>query len=196
MRRRTLVLLGASFVFGAALAAVKGQGADVRDAVGNMSAPWLLVPFLAGASRPGWFRGAALGLAATVAALAGFYAAESLILDLGPHPWLVDLELTFRAGRIYFVQGIVSGPIFGALGGLWATKKSAAIGVLIALLFVAEPLAVWLYERRTGPAGGPGSLTHYPALWMTEVAVGVVAAVWMIRHGRSTSGDLETRVPI
>jgi hypothetical protein len=176
-RRKTLVVLAAAAAGGAALAAVKGQGADIRDAIGNMSAPWLLIAFLAGATSRTWKGGAVAGLASTLAALVGFYAAESVILDLGPHSWAVDLQLTLRAGRYYFAQGILSGPLFGALGGLWASKRSAAAAMVVALAFVFEPLVVWAYQRGTALQGNRGALTHYPLVWVTEVCLGVAGIV-------------------
>jgi hypothetical protein len=45
-RKLTLLLLG-SVAFGVIMAVIKGQNAGVRDAVGNLSAPWVVIPFLA-----------------------------------------------------------------------------------------------------------------------------------------------------
>src|ERR1700756_123410 len=94
--RRLALIMGLAAVFGIAAAWIKGNDIGLRDAIGNLSAVWLLLPFLAGA--PAGSRrvstGALFGLAATLAALVGFYFAESFVLDLGPHPWLTDLALT------------------------------------------------------------------------------------------------------
>jgi hypothetical protein len=40
-------LLLAGLDFGLLVAVIKGQDPGVRDALGNTSAPWVLVPFLA-----------------------------------------------------------------------------------------------------------------------------------------------------
>src|SRR5947208_15184039 len=93
--------LALAVLFGAAVAVVKGQDGGVRDALGNMSAPWVLVPFLAGTRCTKLWQGALVGTAATLAAFIGFYAAEAAILDLGPHPWYVDLRLTLGSGHLY-----------------------------------------------------------------------------------------------
>ncbi len=167
--------------FGIAMAAIKGQGAGARDALGNISAPWLLIAFLAGASSERRRWAPVVGLVATVAALIGFYIAESRLLDLGQHSWLVDLQLTLRAGGVYLLSALVSGPIFGALGGMWASRRSRFAAVAVALMFAAEPVAVWLYQDEQG-AGGVGVLTHYPWIWGSEVLVGVIVATLFMRR--------------
>jgi hypothetical protein len=174
--RRLAAIAGGAVSFGLLMAAIKGQGAGARDAFGNISAPWLLLSFLAGASFPRVRVAALVGLGAAFTALCAFYAAESVILDLGPHSWMSDLNLTVRAGRGYFLEAMVSGPIFGSLGGVWAKRRSAAAAAFVALLFVCEPLVVWLYQRRTGGSGGTGLLTHYQWMWISEVLLGLTAA--------------------
>jgi hypothetical protein len=177
-RRRLAIAVLVALSFGVVVAVLKGQGTGARDALGNLSAPWLLVAFIGGACsrRARW---APLGgLAATIAALAGFYAAESRLLDLGPHSWLIDLQLTFQAGRVYLLTALLSGPIFGALGGLWAKRRSALASGVIATMFVCEPLVVWLYQRDRTDGAATGQLTQYPWMWTGEIIAGV--ACWLI----------------
>ena len=74
--RKLAVLLLAGVAFGVLVAVIKGQDTGVRDALGNTSAPWIVLPFVAGTlfSRA---RSAALaGLAVTLVSLLGFYLAE------------------------------------------------------------------------------------------------------------------------
>ena len=80
--------------------------------------------------------------------LVGFYVANSVVLDLGPHPWLVDLRLALRGGRFSFVLGALSGPVFGALGALWLRRHSTPLGVL-----VASNVVVWIVEMLLGLVG-------------------------------------------
>src|SRR5262245_976099 len=96
--RRMIAVLGLAAAFGMTSAWVKGNGGGVRDAIGNISAVWL-PPFLAAAAAGArrLTTAALAGLAATLAALCGFYFADSFVLDLGPHPWLTDLALTMHA---------------------------------------------------------------------------------------------------
>jgi hypothetical protein len=161
-----------AFLFGAAASVLKGNGWGVRAVIGNMSAPWLLVPFIAGALTDGRrIRQAAfLGTVASLVALGGFYFANTFVLDLGPHPWLVDLRLTMRGGQQYFMLAAVSGPVFGVLGGWWQRRRATWPGILMAATFVLEPLA-WLgYEHNQSSA-----FTDYPLVWTAEVAIGMGA---------------------
>jgi len=181
-----VLILAACLLFGAAMSWLKGNGSGFRDAIGNASAPWLLVPFLAGAAA-GSRRlaiGAMIGLGATLAALAGFYVANSIVLDLGPHPWLTDLALTVRSGVYWAERALGSGPVFGALGGWWRRDRSLAAAGAIAAMFVLEPVAWWLYNVRLH-GGAAYAVPQYPALWLAEIAVGF-AAFALLRARRGT----------
>ncbi|MCL6446345.1 MAG: hypothetical protein K6T83_23345, partial [Alicyclobacillus sp.] len=116
---RLALVVSASVFFGAIMSIIKGNDVGLRDAIGNMSAPWLSLPFVAAVyaklHRP--VQGALVGLLATVCALTGFYFMNSFVLDLSPHPWLEKLGLTMRSGWFYFLLGFLSGPIWGFLGG-------------------------------------------------------------------------------
>ena len=164
------VLLLAAVAFGVLVAVIKGQDTGVRDALGNTSAPWIVLPFIAGTcfSRP---RFAALaGLGVTLVSLLGFYVAEAAVLDLGPHPWWVDLRLTAGSVNIYEKWGIFSGLLYGTLGWRWAYRSKAAAAAAVGLAFAAEPLIV-LLVRRAGV--WYGLLLDYPWVWMAEVLLGV-----------------------
>jgi len=169
--RTSAVVVGA-LAFGALVSVVKGNGSGLRDAIGNTSAPWLILPFIAvlylRVRSP--LRGSLVGLAASLAALSGFYVTNSFVLQLGPHAWTDDLRLTVGAGRMFFALAIVSGPFFGAIGAWWNRTHSRWLAVLVAALFVFEPLVSWLY----------GSLQHRTAsglapVWFGEIALGVCA---------------------
>ncbi|HEY0871319.1 MAG TPA: hypothetical protein VGD55_13040, partial [Acidothermaceae bacterium] len=106
---RVCAVLVMAFAFGVCAAWAKGQNigvdpyvAQLRGAAGNLSTPWLLVPFFAGmqSSRPR--RGAVVGLAATLCALAGFYLLSTLVENLGGHGFLGDLRLELSGNRAYF----------------------------------------------------------------------------------------------
>ena len=144
------VLLAASLLFGIAVAVVKGGDAGVRDSLGNISAPWLLLPFFAGRTTQRPLAGACVGLLACMTALVGFYVAEAFVLDLGPHSVLTDLELTLPAGRVYFVAGLLCGPIFGALGGVRTPWTHAVDAAVVGLVLVGEPLTVYVYQSAQG----------------------------------------------
>ena len=165
------------------MAAIKGQGTGVRDALGNVSAPWLLLPFLAAATadRRRLFLGAATGTAASLVALIAFYSAESRLLDLGAHPWLVDLKLAVIAGQIYLTAALISGPIFGALGAVWNRRRSPFVGLTVGGTFVLEPVAVWLVQHSQGSVASSGLLTQYPWMWGGEIVLGLAGSALLVR---------------
>src|SRR5436190_21730086 len=90
--RKIALLLVAGAAFGVLMAVIKGQDTGVRDALGNTSAPWIVLPFVAGTCFARARSAVLAGLAVTLVSLLGFYVAEAMVLDLGPHPWWVDLR--------------------------------------------------------------------------------------------------------
>ena len=149
--RLAAVLLGA-FAFGVLAAWAKGQNTDgvaqvsqLRNALGNLSTPWLLVAFFAGLQWSRLRDGAVVGLAATLCALAGFYLLSTLVENLGGHGFLGDLRLELSGNRAYFEGGVITGPIFGALGALlsqWRRRPTARTSLLVGGLLIAEPLVM------------------------------------------------------
>ena len=182
---RLALIVALSVAFGAVMAWIKGNGPGVSDAVGNISALWLALPFAAGAAAATrrMAVGALCGLVATLAALTGFYFAESFVLDLGQHSWLTDLSLTMGTTLYYAERGLVTGPVFGALGHWWRQRRSVAAAALIAAVFVLEPLAWWIYGIRIG-GGAAYPVPGYPALWLGEVAIGVAGFSFLTRSRR------------
>jgi hypothetical protein len=181
-RKLALLLLG-SVAFGVIMAVIKGQDAGVRDALGNLSAPWIVIPFLAATRCSSIWRATLVGIATTLASLLGFYVAEAAILDLGPHPWYIDLKLTAGSVNIYEKFGVFSGALYGALGGLWATRRSVLAAAAVGLAFVCEP-AITLVTSRAGLWGG-GGLLDYPWLWVAEILIGVGAIAYVLEISKS-----------
>jgi Family of unknown function (DUF6518) len=168
--RRIADVLAFAIVFGFTLSVLKGNDAGVRDSIGNISAPWLLLPFVAAAVAGGrrMGQGALVGTLALLAALAAFYVANTFVLDLGSHPWLIDLRLTVQGGRQFFALAILGGPVFGALGSWWRRRGSTAVGVAVAALLVFEPPAWLLYGRSQRI-----NYDDHPTVWVAEVVVGI-----------------------
>jgi hypothetical protein len=179
------LLLLAGFAFGVVVAVVKGEDTGVRDALGNTSAPWVVVPFLAGTRYPRVAHAALVGIATTLAAFFGFYLAEAAILDLGSHPWYTDLRLTLGSGHLYETWGLLSGAVYGALGGLWASRWLRAAPVAVGLAFLCEPLIVY-FLWRAGIWGGD-LLFHYRWLWISEVLIGIAAITLAIAKSPARS---------
>jgi hypothetical protein len=172
-----LLVLGA-VAFGAIVAFIKGEDTGVRNALGNTSAPWVVVPFLAGTFYSRVWQAALIGVATTLAAFFGFYLAEAAILDLGPHPWYVDLQLTLGSGHVYEVWGAPVGLVYGVLGRLWASRAYRAAPIAVGLAFVSEPLIVFGLMR-AGVWGGGGLLDH-PWLWAMEIVAGLAVIAYAL----------------
>jgi hypothetical protein len=142
------VLIGA-LAFGLFAAWVKGQATDglstvsqLRSAVGNLSAPWLLVAFVAGTQFPRPLTASLFGLLATMLGLAGFYLLTTLVVDLGGHGYLDNLVRELSANRAYLEGGVLTGPVFGALGWWWRQTRSLRASVLAGALMMGEPLVL------------------------------------------------------
>lgn len=179
--RRILLFLAAAVLFGAVESILKGNGSGVRDGIGNLSAPWVMVPFAAGAAgaRGRIAFGAAIGLVTTLAALLGFYLANAFVLDLGPHSSVHDLGLTLGAGTLWFKAGAVSGPVMGAAGAWAARAGRFAVAAVIVATVLFEPVAVYLAYRGSGGffAGGNGA---WNGVYAGEAIVGAVAAAALL----------------
>jgi len=173
--RTVLRLIVVAAVFGATLSVLKGNDVGLRDDIGNLSAPWLLLPFFAGAAidRRG-LAPAAAGLLATVIALVAFYIANGFVLDLGDHSLLTRLHLTLAASSYWIARGLLTGPVFGALGGLWRRRGFPIVGVAVILLLDAEP-PFWAFVHS---GGGIAAFDFHPSLAasVVEVLVGLALA--------------------
>lgn len=156
------------------MSVIKGNNAGIRDAIGNISAPWLLLPFLASVyvkrQRP--FQAALVGFLASICGLMGFYFANSFVLDLGPHPWLVDLSLTLPGMWFWALLSLFSGPCLGLLAAWYLHQKTLIPALLVALLFVFEPFTWKVYDI--------GGTSSYPILSLIEITVGIVACIVLV----------------
>ena len=174
-RANLVKIIGAAFVFGVIAAWAKGQNTDgvqtvsqLRSVVGNISTPWLLVPFIAGAQCLRIRTAAVVGLLATTVALTGFYLLTTFVVDLGHHGLFSDLRLEFGANRGYFEGALLTGPLFGALGGWWRQTRTIPASIVAGALLMAEPLLM-LLGGAVGPrhvlAGGNGMPLVFRMIW-------------------------------
>lgn len=174
---RVLVLVAGAVLLGAVLAAIKGRGEGLGYWVGNLSAPYLLVPFLVGRVVGRLPTAVVAGVAVTWASLAGFYgSADALYGYLSGATAHLYLE--------WFVAGIGSGAAVGALGHL--STRRAALTYVLPLAFVLEPAAVALVQL-TGRFGGFTTDPLEFASWSAEAAAGAVfvgLTATRLRHDR------------
>jgi hypothetical protein len=142
-----------------------------------LSAPWLLLAFVAGCTQRDGRRAALLGLAATYAALLGY-----MIMTLSP----IENATFTTAGLVglahseapTLVGGIVTGPLFGWLGQRWRVHRSLLSAVVMTLALCLEPLA-HVVTRRTVPTTDVA---------LAEVGVGLALAVWFAVLARLDAG--------
>ena len=209
-------VLLAAFAFGVFAAWAKGQGtggiSGVRATLGNVSTPWVLVGFFAGAQTTQLGRGALLGLLATAVALVGFCIFTTLVENLGGHGFVGDLRLELSGNRAYFEGGILTGPLFGALGAKLRQHESrqqqhgrerrstGRTALLVGALLIAEPLGMvvlgavkgHVLARATGlPLGAriiPGwglngsSGSTSWAIYGIEFLLGIAVVAWSLRN--------------
>jgi hypothetical protein len=135
----------AAFLFGAAdqyLGSVEGHFGHFAwtASVSLLSAPWLLLAFVAG-GRKATGKGAALvGLAATLAALAG-YMLMTLSPIEGAHLSTLGIAGFVRSDPWIFLGGVATGPLFGWLGHRWRVDRAWRYAVVAAATLCLEPLA-------------------------------------------------------
>lgn len=159
-----MALLGA-VTFGVFAGWFKGDGAGLRSALGNLSAPWLLVAVVPAWSARSWWRGALIGLAGTLLGLLGFYLAATAVtahrLGFGADH-LHAFRFVLSVNRRWLEAGLLSGPVCGAatvaLRRLWPQVRLVAVA---AVAMVGEFVVV-----RTISSTPPKAL---PSIWTWNV---------------------------
>lgn len=187
--RRIIGAIGCAALFGVLTSVLKGDGPGARDAVGNVSATWLIVPLLAGwyAAQARLLAGALVGLAVTMTAIVGFYGANAFVLHLGSHSTLHDLGLSLHPGLVLAPYGVVTGVAFGATGAWCRGRRSAAPGWIAAALLILEPAVLVAYFRARGI--GLSASFGNPWVWVGEIAVGLLVAAVTWRRAAAGPHD-------
>src|SRR6478672_2814205 len=116
-------------------ARVPGWGPDVA----MLSAPWLLIAFLAGATQKTPRRAALLGLGATAAALTGYWLMTDSPVE-GAQYTLATARGFFVSNAFVVVGGLVTGPLFGWFGHRWRTRRALLGALVTAAALCLEPL--------------------------------------------------------
>ena len=134
----------------------------------QVSATWLLLPFLAGCTQRGARSAAAIGLVSTQVALAAYALMtvspfEGVALATMPNA----LAAMVQANMIWVVCGLLTGPAYGWLGNRWRTARSPLAAALVVGAFCLEPLARAAVGRRHDPI----------VVWQVEVVLGLAVAV-------------------
>jgi hypothetical protein len=155
--------------------------------VSGMSAPWLILPFLAGMTQEHRRRAMTVGLVVTMAALAGYFAMSNSPMEGAPLDRFWGRVVTMVStgyNPLWIVAGIATGPLYGFLGHRWRVARSWISAVLVTSALCFEPLA----RKFAGMLSGP------PLVWGAEVAVGTAVAV-LFAFMIATSRRAATTVP-
>ena len=142
--------------------------------VSLLSAPWLVVAFLAGWTQRDPRRGALLGLACTFVALLGYG-----LMTLSP---VENAHLSFQTVRGFvqserrvLVGGVVTGPLFGWFGQQWRSRRAWAGALATAAALCLEPLV----------RNGFGQAIRFRTVWLAEVALGAALALYVVVEARA-----------
>lgn len=138
-------------------------GADIS----GLSAPWLVLPFVFGATQSKLRRSVLLGLSGTILALVGY-----MLMTFSP---LENAHLTLRGllgflqgGNVrWFAAGMVTGPVFAWLGYRWRVDRALAAGLVVAVVICLEP---WVRHEY-------GNVIRSPVVTVAEMAAGACFAV-------------------
>jgi hypothetical protein len=172
--RTSVIALVLATAFGAGVEYLGSLGHHPWGAVRSLSAPWLLLAFVAGATQRGPKRGAILGLACTYAALAGY--GLMLLQNGGAHHLTPGEALAYLGHEDkVFVASLVTAPLFGWFGSRWRNGAAITGALVTAAAFCLEPLA-------RAVAAEP---IRFLDVALAEVAVGVALAAVLIRRARS-----------
>ncbi|MGZ4132213.1 MAG: DUF6518 family protein [Actinomycetota bacterium] len=136
----------------------------------QVSAPWLILPFLAGTTQERPRRAMVLGLVATASALVGYFAMTYSPMEGVPLerfvPGIVAIA-TSGFNPAYILGGLMTGPVFGLLGQRWRVRRSWVSAALVAGALCLEPTARWATGQLSSPA----------SVWRVEVALGAVVGL-------------------
>ena len=118
-----------------------------------------------------WATAMVLGLTATLAALAGYFAMMWSPLEGVSVTWaLTRLPTLLGSQWLNIVGGMVTAPLFGLLGQRWRVDRSLLSVALVAGSLGLEPLARLLAGRLLSPA----------FVWELEAAAGIVLGMSLL----------------
>ena len=202
-----IIALIAAAVFGAVDQYLGTLRSAFLTEVSGMSAPWLLVPFLAGAAQPGQRRAALVGLTATWLSVLAYVVMIVSPMEgthLGSRPagligsWnqlSPGLMLATLASQwLWFAGGLFTGPIYGWLGYRWRVRRSWAAALLAVLPPLLEPAVRWLGARLAPPDAG-GLPLQWPGSGPAVIAEVIELAIGIALTSVAVTSMARARVP-
>jgi hypothetical protein len=142
--------------------------------VSLLSAPWLVLAFIAGWTQRDPRRAALLGLACTASALLG-YGLMTLSPVENAHLSLQSAAAFVHSESPWIVGGLFTGPLFGWFGHRWRTDRAWVGALATAALVCLEPIA----------RVAAGDAIRFRAVSLAEVAAGVAMAVYIVAGARA-----------
>jgi Family of unknown function (DUF6518) len=142
----------------------------------QVSASWLVVPFLAGCTQVRRDRAMRIGLVVTQAALVGYFA-----MTLSPFEGVpvaavprgaVSLVVT---NGTWVLGGLIAGPLFGLLGHRWRVQRSWLSAGLVTGTLCLEPFVRSVV----------GQLHGAPVVWAAEMILGGAVALLFLASRRA-----------
>lgn len=143
----------------------------------NVSLTWLLLPFWFGWRARDIKAGAVIGLGITWLCLAAYYVLPVLLLQSG------NTDLVTRFGSRYFILGVASGLVLGALGAWWQRHPIYLIPLGVAGLGLAER---WAWQWRVGFIGAP---TVFTTEAIAAAMLALAMTVWA-RHAKMARASI------
>lgn len=164
--------------------------------VGNLAAPYLILPAVAGATRRTRLRGAMLGALTGAAMVFGFYgffgvgdvtySQLELGFDVTPRDamleaygdWFRTFLLGDPGGRPWLAAALLAGGVMGALGHRGAWHGSQAALAVAAAALILEPLVYLSGANRLWGTPRLSLTAAIVAVWALELATGAALA-WL-----------------
>lgn len=144
--------------------------------VSGVSATWLVLPFVFGATQARQRRAMLAGLTAVMCALAGYFVMTLSPLEGVPlSQFPSDLIHLIPSQLANIVGGLVTAPLFGALGQRWRTERSWISAAALAAALCLEPLARF----------ADGQLSSPDFVWLIEISLGTCLAAYFVCAGAS-----------
>lgn len=148
--------------------------------VSLLSAPWLLLGFVAGATQREPRRAMLLGLGCTLAALLGYFLLTDSPLE-NAHYSLENARGFLISDPSVAIGGLFMGPLFGWFGQQWRARRALFGALTVAGALCLEPLAR-LASHAPISIGGFWFGGVYPigvrGVWLGEITAGLMIAVY------------------